>query len=159
MQNPEISKRYDQCEVISKEIQEVRVQKCALESELAAFRRKEKKSQWYQRKKRICRNKTQHGNRTSAQRLSSSDLNTSDESDFSFSSPPSFTGSYSYASRSTSQKLSVCKQQKSTHTEITVTICGVCRELYVTLTLNWNSSFVKVVVTFSVSIYSGACLP
>ena len=66
MQNAEISKRYDQCEVISKEIQEVRVQKCALESELAAFRRKKKRSQWYQRKKRICRIKTRHGNRTSA---------------------------------------------------------------------------------------------
>ena len=36
-----ISKRCDQCEVISKEVQEVKVQKRALESELAAFRWKE----------------------------------------------------------------------------------------------------------------------
>ena len=43
LQNAEINKRYDQCEVISKEIQEVKVQKCVLESELAAFCRKEKK--------------------------------------------------------------------------------------------------------------------
>ena len=50
LQNAEINKRYDQCEVISKEIQEVKVQKCALESELAAFRRKEKKTSVLQTK-------------------------------------------------------------------------------------------------------------
>ena len=50
LQNAEINKRYDQCEVISKEIQEVKVQKRALESELAAFCRKEKKSQCYKQK-------------------------------------------------------------------------------------------------------------
>ena len=103
LQNAEISKRYDQCEVISKEIQEVKVQKRALESELAAFRRKEKKSQWYQQKKRICRSETRHGNKAPCP--SSSGFNTSDESDFSLSSPPSFSSSYSRASRSTSLEI------------------------------------------------------
>ena len=51
LQNAEINKRYDQCEVISKEIQEVKVQKRALESELAALSRKGKKSEWYKQKK------------------------------------------------------------------------------------------------------------
>ena len=106
LQNAEINKRYDQCEVISKEIQEIKVQKRALESELAAFCRKEKKSQCYKQKKRIRRNETRHGNKASTQLCpSSSGFNTSDESDFSLSSPPSFTSLYSHVSRSTSLEI------------------------------------------------------
>ena len=106
LQNAEINKRYDQCEVISNEIQEVKVQKRALESELAAFCRKEKKSQCYRQKKRICRNETRHGNKASTQLCpSNSGFNTSDVSDFSLSSPPSFNSLYSRASRSTSLKI------------------------------------------------------
>ena len=53
LQNAEINKRYDQCEVISKEIQEVKVQKRALESELAAFCRKEKNLDTNKRRKSV----------------------------------------------------------------------------------------------------------
>ena len=105
LQIAEINKRYDQCEVISKEIQEVKVQKRALESELAAFRRKEKKPQCYRQKKRIRRNETRHGIKAGTQLChSSSGFNTSDESDFSLSSPSS-TSVYSHASRSASLEI------------------------------------------------------
>lgn len=84
---------------------EVNVQKRTLESELAAFCRKEKKFQWYQQKKWIYRNVTRHGNKASTQRPSSSGFNISDKSDFSLSSPLLFTISYSCASRSTSLEI------------------------------------------------------
>ena len=91
--------------MISKEIQEVKVQKRALESELAAFRRKEKKPQCYRQKKRIHRNETRHGIKAGTQICcSSSGFNTSDESDFSLSSPSS-TSVYSRASRSASLEI------------------------------------------------------
>ena len=80
-------------------------QKRALGSELAALCQKKRKCQWYQQKKQICRNETRHGHKTNSQRLASSDLDISDESNFSLSSPPSFTGSYSCASQSTSPEI------------------------------------------------------
>ena len=49
------------------------------------------------------------------------------------------------------QKLSVCRQQKSTHEEIAVTICGVRHELYVTTDPELKHFFLlRLSVTFSV---------
>ena len=93
--------------MISKEIQEVKVQKRALESELAAFCQMEKTLSGTNKRSesigmkpdmviRLVSNFVPHA---------SSGFNTSDESDFSPSSPPSFTSLYSRASRSTSLEI------------------------------------------------------
>lgn len=41
-------KQYDQCDIVSKELQEVRERKRTLENELRAFRKKKRQASWYQ---------------------------------------------------------------------------------------------------------------
>ena len=95
LEQAEVMKRYDQCEVITKEMQELKQQKRTLENELSSYHLKEKKAQWYQQKKRT-RKQFKAVNRRS------SGASTSDESDFSLPSPQSRTSSILRTSRSTS---------------------------------------------------------
>ena len=97
--------RNEDIEALNKQMSYKQKQKRALGSELAALCQKKRKCQWYQQKKQICRNETRHGHKTNSQRLECSDLDISDESNFFLSSPPSFTGSYSCASQSTSPEI------------------------------------------------------
>ena len=130
LQNAEISKRYDQCEVISKDIQEVRVQKCALESELAAFCWKERSLSGTNKRRGM---KPNMGIRLVPNVVSQAVISTL---------LTRVTSLFHLLHHSLAhtlmlfdqlpQKLSVCRQQKSTHEEIAVIICGVRHELYVT---------------------------
>lgn len=48
LEQAETVRRYEQCEMINSEIQEVMAKKRGLELELAEFQKKEKKARWYQ---------------------------------------------------------------------------------------------------------------
>jgi len=89
LEQAETVRRYEQCEMINSEIQEVRAKKRGLELELAEFQKKEKKARWYQRRKKAVTPK----------------LSTSDESDVPLSSPSLSTSSFD---RSRSMSLEAC---------------------------------------------------
>ena len=85
IEQAELMKRYDQCDIISKEMQELKQERRTLQNELSTYRRKERKAQWYQQKKKAQRK----GSKSKQVNSRPPRTNSSDESEVSATSPRS----------------------------------------------------------------------
>lgn len=93
--------KYEQCEMIHSEIEEVRAKKRSLEQELAVFQKKEKKAKWHQRRKLAG-----HTKRGAKRKLCASD-----ESDTTLSPPRLSSSPSTSRSRSLSEEPAIVQDE------------------------------------------------
>ena len=142
LQQAETVKRYDQCEVISREIQGVKEQKRGLQKELSAFHCKEKKALWHQQKKRIHKKESQPASKGSG-RIACSRFSTSDEGYFSFASPLSSSSYILALHGQLPWKLAVMTTLNRTHVPACQCLVLLQKNLFLCLTRSWNQSIMK----------------